>query len=565
MYDDDFNYDDDNKQSGLSLFYETNKKLVWLLVGIILFIVILSIIIKISNKEKSPQELPINVVVSNKSDVVSIGNTMMVYAEVKNVDNADIEWVSADPSIATVDQNGLVRGISYGTVKILAKYTHTDGSSYYDDCEVIVAEGNKDVKIVNVRFPDGEVLMSVGSTYIVPVLIEPTNGYKTNVAYSSNNANVASIDQSGSIKALKEGSTTIKINVNNGEFTDTITVNVTSGNVNPQILISPKNISFNETEKTLTVGDSYQVIYNIYPQNSTPTSYEWTSSNSSVASVNNGYVTALKSGKTEIVLKSKYNNAYGKLILTVVDKKVEPQAVMISSQSVLNLKVGETSQILASIIPNNATDQTINYNSNNINIATVDNKGLITAVGEGQTIITLSTNNGKTVLISVNVTKNSSSSSESDGSYSLNITSNTKTVNSTYEKVMRDVALAKEEVIVSVDYSGKIDKVGICVVTNYQENGDLCDPQSYTNVTINNSGEAFRLNQNGVTQFSYVAYDANGNIVTTGSRFVRIQLDNGNCYLNTTNGRYVWGNFYSNNFVLKSQYKTKEACLKNNE
>ena len=32
MYDDDFNYDDDNKQSGLSLFYETNKKLVWLIV-----------------------------------------------------------------------------------------------------------------------------------------------------------------------------------------------------------------------------------------------------------------------------------------------------------------------------------------------------------------------------------------------------------------------------------------------------------------------------------------------------------------------------------------------------
>jgi len=75
------------------------------------------------------------------------------------------------------------------------------------------------------------------------------------------------------------------------------------------------------------------------------------------------------------------------------------------NKSELNLKVGEEESLNPTIVPNNATDKTITWTSSNTSIATVDANGKVKALKEGTVTITATTNNDKTAICTVNVTK----------------------------------------------------------------------------------------------------------------------------------------------------------------
>lgn len=77
--------------------------------------------------------------------------------------------------------------------------------------------------------------------------------------------------------------------------------------------------------------------------------------------------------------------------------------IYIDSDKIL-LDIGEVKTFSASIIPNNATDKTVNWSSNNNNVATVES-GIITAIGEGTAKISARASNGKMDNIIVTVEK----------------------------------------------------------------------------------------------------------------------------------------------------------------
>ena len=58
------------------------------------------------------------------------------------------------------------------------------------------------------------------------------------------------------------------------------------------------------------------------------------------------------------------------------------------------LNAGGTQQLTVSVLPNNATDTSVSYSSNNTGVATVSNSGLITAVSAGNATVTVTTNDG---------------------------------------------------------------------------------------------------------------------------------------------------------------------------
>lgn len=74
------------------------------------------------------------------------------------------------------------------------------------------------------------------------------------------------------------------------------------------------------------------------------------------------------------------------------------------SQKTATGAVGATKQITATIEPENVTDKTITWSSDNEGIATVDSNGLITFLAEGTTNIKAKTSNGieATVAVTVN-------------------------------------------------------------------------------------------------------------------------------------------------------------------
>lgn len=91
------------------------------------------------------------------------------------------------------------------------------------------------------------------------------------------------------------------------------------------------------------------------------------------------------------------------------DKPANPDIIEVTSINVdvanLDLKVGETKKINATVYPMDATNQTLAYSIDNDNVATVDAQGNVTGISPGTAVITVKTNNGISTNVNVIVSE----------------------------------------------------------------------------------------------------------------------------------------------------------------
>jgi uncharacterized protein YjdB len=123
----------------------------------------------------------------------------------------------------------------------------------------------------------------------------------------------------------------------------------------------------------------------------------WTSSNTSVATVDaNGKVTA-KSGGTTTITASYHNGTTAtsddKTVTCTVTVKAHVTGVTLAQTNAL-LLVGKTLTLTPTILPANATNKAVTWTSSNTTVATVSNKGVVTAKAAGTTTITVTTSDG---------------------------------------------------------------------------------------------------------------------------------------------------------------------------
>ena len=160
-------------------------------------------------------------------------------------------------------------------------------------------------------------------------------------------------------------------------------------------------VSLNKTSLTLEVGESYTLVVTVSPSNATDKSITWSSTNSSVASVSGGKVTAKSEGTTTITAEA-HNGKTATCTVTVnepVPEVVEVTSVSLNKTS-LTLEIGESETLTATVLPSNATDKSVTWTSSAQSVATVAN-GTVTAVGSGTATITATTSNGKTATCTV--------------------------------------------------------------------------------------------------------------------------------------------------------------------
>lgn len=356
--------------------------------GIVIALVVLVVIIigfiflKGKNGDDGPNVVPPNLIISSTSEVLAINNNVPLKAAVTNFQNAILEWTSSNPEVATVDNYGTVKAVGYGKATITVTYLHTDNVPYTATCEVTVADGNPNVPITNVSFQKGEVMIGVGNEFYLPVIIEPTNGYVTNVKYETSDENIVTVDNTGKIKAIKEGKAKISLNYNEGLFLAQINVNVVNGDVVPQIFIPVESIKFKDKLLKLDVGKTQQIDYEILPQDALTSYLTWESADPTIATVSNGIITALKAGTTEITLTS-IDGANDTMTLEVVENNIPVEEIKPVGSTTINLTIGQTSVITTTITPDNATNKKLEYTSNNTKVATVDENGKVTAVANG--------------------------------------------------------------------------------------------------------------------------------------------------------------------------------------
>ena len=238
-----------------------------------------------------------------------------------------------------------------------------------------------------VKDPDPEVLASVitidKDKLVVPLneqmalhtIVVPENAGP--IAWLSDNPSIASVSKEGVVKGITLGETDVFAVA--GKFLATCHVTV----VNPIT-----SIALNKETLELVRTNTFQLTATIAPDDATEV-IEWTSSNPDIASVDeDGLVTAVANGDATITAKAVHTEAKCevKVVPLVVDRiELQPTSVSVN--------VGETQEIMATIIPAEADDQTIVWSIADEEIASVED-GLVTGLVPGYTYVRATAANG---------------------------------------------------------------------------------------------------------------------------------------------------------------------------
>ncbi|MBO5709186.1 MAG: Ig-like domain-containing protein [Bacteroidales bacterium] len=153
------------------------------------------------------------------------------------------------------------------------------------------------------------------------------------------------------------------------------------------VAVSAITLDTNSLE--LQEGDSQNLTATISPSDADNKKVLWISSNSSVATVAEGVVTAVKAGQATITAKSDDGGKTATCEVTVVAKAILVESVSLDKTSV-ELKEGEEVSLTATVKPDNATNKNVTWSSSNETVASVTD-GKVTALKSGETTITVTT------------------------------------------------------------------------------------------------------------------------------------------------------------------------------
>lgn len=169
----------------------------------------------------------------------------------------------------------------------------------------------------------------------------------------------------------------------------------------PKVAVS--GITLNNSTLSLTTGQNFTLQAMLSPSNATNKEVTWESSDAGVAAVSkDGVVTAKKAGKATIVAKAADESGkYASCVVTVTEVKKEVTGVTLNKSS-LNLGVGGSEVLSATVLPADATNKQVTWLSSTPSVATVSQSGVVTGVKEGTTQISVITADGsKTAICSV--------------------------------------------------------------------------------------------------------------------------------------------------------------------
>lgn len=173
-----------------------------------------------------------------------------------------------------------------------------------------------------------------------------------------------------------------------------------NGTIDKLVAVSSITIDGEQT-LTLKVNEVATLVATVLPDNATDKTIEWTSSDNDVVEVARGRLLAHKAGDAEITATAK--DGQGAKATVTVKVIVEAESVEVSGAK--HVAINGTVTFAATVAPENATDKTVTWTTDNDKIATVDKNGVLTGVAEGKVVVTATTANGKTANISVYVTK----------------------------------------------------------------------------------------------------------------------------------------------------------------
>ena len=348
------------------------------------------------------------VTVSPETLTLGIGKTGELAATVLpyNATDQSVQWSSTDTLVATVDPNGVVTALAVGSANIVAA---TSDGMFTDTCKLDVFVVTVD-EIVNVSVPKqvhpGDTITALidyeaTETRDIRVFIQlnspPWDSYGSTTVTVDAGAESISIDFIVS-PDIPLAANAYKIVVDllpvGGSWPDRL-YEIRIENVSAVAVPVPvESVSIDHCPPgDLTEGDTHQLTATVVPADASNPSISWNSSDPSVLTVDaNGFVSALSAGTASITVTT---NDGGFTSSCEVSVKLRPvDGVNIDQCPSGDLTEGDTYPLTATVVPANASNLSVSWDSSDPSVLTVDANGFVTAVHEGTATITVTTLDG---------------------------------------------------------------------------------------------------------------------------------------------------------------------------
>ena len=284
-----------------------------------------------------------------------------------DAENKAVTFLSSDPEVATVDENGIVTGIRGGTCEIIVT---TVESSLKATCTIKVKEFVTSIEIIGATQ-----YLNIDTDLQLSVEVLSETATNKDVIWSSSNQNIATVDQTGKVTGVSEGNVVITALALDGSgVSDSVVIRV----------IKPvTSIKLSESKITIYVGQTYNISATITPPDASIQRLVWTSDDESVAKVySDGDVVGVSPGRIQVHATSTDDNNIVSSCTVIVKPIIYASSISINSSNITMLK-GKTRQLTARLYPLN-TNETVKWLSTDTSIVKVDANGNIVTVGAGQ-------------------------------------------------------------------------------------------------------------------------------------------------------------------------------------
>lgn len=286
--------------------------------------------------------------------------------------NRNVTWSSTDPSVLTVDKNGLVtyKGTGYASV-----ICTTDDGGYQAFCNFYV-----NIPVESLKLDYTDEIMSIGGQLRITAEVLPLNASQRTVSWESSDTSVCTVDTNGLVKATGVGFATILCKTIDGSDLTAMCKIYVKQPVTSVVL--------NTKEIEVRKGTVFWLNATCLPENADNKLCAWTTSDKDVCTVDNdGKVTAVGSGTCNIVVTNVDTGISDYCVVTVT----QPVTGITLNSDYQSMWVGSKYAIIPNVQPVDADNKKVTYQSSDTSVATVDADGVVTAVKGGTCVIIVTT------------------------------------------------------------------------------------------------------------------------------------------------------------------------------
>ena len=267
--------------------------------------------------------LPVTKVTVDSKLTVNVGDTAALTAEVKPAEARynTITWSTSDPSIATVDENGVVTGVAKGRVKITAtsdEPVQGNAKPKSVTCSVTVNQGAQSLSL-----DTPQITIAKGKSQKIVPTISPDTTSNKKLTWTSSNTKVATVSASGQVTAKGTGNCTITAETTDGTgLKASVEVTVIQA-------VTGLKVSGGKSKVAVTEGETVTLGVTVSPADATNKDVMWTSDNISVATVDHatGVVTGQSVGTCKITAKAMDGSKKTAVYTVVVEPEIPLDAV----------------------------------------------------------------------------------------------------------------------------------------------------------------------------------------------------------------------------------------------